>query len=194
MGKKRLVLLSTFLLSGLLLAVMVAALDSPTVDWQVIAGGGAPATGGDVQINDTIGQPVIGIAANGATSLTSGYWNDALIDAACAAAALPDSSASISGTLDVVLDWLPVDGADSYEVWIGTNVPYFTPGSCGAPDPGLSCNTQPGEGYTHNNALGDPAANYFYYVLSVTGCGAVSPPTNAEHTGAFNFGLAAGLP
>ena len=40
----------------------------------VVAGGGAPSTGGAVTMNDTLGQPVTGLAQGGTVSLQAGYW------------------------------------------------------------------------------------------------------------------------
>jgi len=44
------------------------------VDWWVVAGGGAPSTGGTVTVNDTLGQPIIGPSSGGTVSLAAGYW------------------------------------------------------------------------------------------------------------------------
>jgi hypothetical protein len=47
---------------------------SAAVNWWVVAGGGAPSTGGGVTMNDTLGQPVIGPSSGGTVSLAAGYW------------------------------------------------------------------------------------------------------------------------
>ena len=77
------------LLIGLLLVVALLADHSalargsgPAVDWWVIAGGGASATGeGDrVVLHDTLGQPIVGLssAAGGQIALSAGYWTGAV--------------------------------------------------------------------------------------------------------------------
>ena len=37
-------------------------------------GGGGTSSGGDISLNDTIGQPVIGPSSGGDMSLHAGYW------------------------------------------------------------------------------------------------------------------------
>ncbi len=44
------------------------------VNWWVFAGGGAPSTGDTVTLNDTLGQPVIGLAQGDTVALQAGYW------------------------------------------------------------------------------------------------------------------------
>ena len=60
-------------LAALLLAVGVALAQS-TVDWWVIAGGGGPSSGGNVELNATLGQPIVGPASHRDVSLGAGYW------------------------------------------------------------------------------------------------------------------------
>lgn len=50
------------------------AASGPAIGWQVIAGGGAPASGGAITLNATLGQPLIGPSTGGTVSLGSGYW------------------------------------------------------------------------------------------------------------------------
>ena len=63
---------------GFLLLVAVGtalALGTASVDWWVFGGGGGSSTGGgDISINDTIGQPVIGLSSGDGVSLQAGYW------------------------------------------------------------------------------------------------------------------------
>ena len=46
----------------------------PTVDWWVIANAGGRSSGGDVTLNDTLGQPFTGPAQSGTVALSAGYW------------------------------------------------------------------------------------------------------------------------
>jgi hypothetical protein len=55
-------------------ATVLAQGTSSTINWWVIAGGGEPIQSGNVSINDTLGQPVIGPSSGGNVSLTAGYW------------------------------------------------------------------------------------------------------------------------
>ncbi|MBN1994506.1 MAG: hypothetical protein JW953_17545 [Anaerolineae bacterium] len=47
-----------------------------TLDWQVLTGGGAPATGSStITLNGSMGQTAIGPASNGSNvTLSAGYW------------------------------------------------------------------------------------------------------------------------
>jgi len=65
------VLLAVLLVLGSVSAVLAA---SALIPWDVIAGGGAPAAGGTVAINDTLGQPVTGASSGGTVALNAGYW------------------------------------------------------------------------------------------------------------------------
>lgn len=72
--KKRFFTVGLGLLAALLLVSMVLAASGPAVDWQVVAGGGAPAAGGNITLNDTLGQPIIGASSGGNVGLGAGYW------------------------------------------------------------------------------------------------------------------------
>jgi hypothetical protein len=47
---------------------------SYAVDWQVLSGGGAPASAGGVSLNGSLGQTAIGPSASTGYSLGAGYW------------------------------------------------------------------------------------------------------------------------
>jgi hypothetical protein len=55
-------------------SVALAAEGLPTIDWWVFGSGGGPSSGGDVTLNDTIGQPFVGPSSGGDVSLQAGYW------------------------------------------------------------------------------------------------------------------------
>jgi hypothetical protein len=66
------VALSTFLLVGVAWAGSSA---NYAIDWQVLNGGGASASGsGDVTLNGSLGQTAIGTSSAGGYSLGAGYW------------------------------------------------------------------------------------------------------------------------
>jgi hypothetical protein len=44
------------------------------LNWWVFAGAGGPQSGGEVQMNATLGQPVIVGAQGGSIVLSAGYW------------------------------------------------------------------------------------------------------------------------
>jgi hypothetical protein len=44
------------------------------LDWQVLSMGGAPANGGNVSLNGTLGQAIIGASSGGNVNLSSGFW------------------------------------------------------------------------------------------------------------------------
>lgn len=84
-----LALVVVFIIGVLLSAVILlhgadalAQAGGPAIDWWVLAGGGAPATGdGDrVVLNDTLGQPIVGPSSGGGgrVILSAGYWSGAV--------------------------------------------------------------------------------------------------------------------
>jgi hypothetical protein len=71
-----LLLLPLLLLVGLAVAGVVWAdsSDGTTVDWSVLSSGGAPAAGGSVALNGTLGQTAIGPGASTHANLGAGFW------------------------------------------------------------------------------------------------------------------------
>jgi len=63
-----------------LLVVLVAGVAgagqsaSYAVNWQVLSGGGAPASAGTVSLNATLGQTAIGPSTSTSYKLGAGYW------------------------------------------------------------------------------------------------------------------------
>ncbi len=71
----RLLTLCLTALSALALIGLVLAASGPAADWQVMAGGGAPTSSGNITLNDTLGQPIIGDSSGGNVTLGAGYWS-----------------------------------------------------------------------------------------------------------------------
>ena len=72
--------LAAFGLALLLMASVTGlALAAPPFDhaipWQVIAAGGAPASGGAITLNGTLGQTAVAVSASTGVSVGSGYWS-----------------------------------------------------------------------------------------------------------------------
>jgi uncharacterized repeat protein (TIGR01451 family) len=67
-------LCTALLSSATLLGATLARGAVPEIGWWVLGSGGAPSSGGDVTMNDTLGQPVIGPSSGGDVSLHAGYW------------------------------------------------------------------------------------------------------------------------
>lgn len=69
-------------LAGLLLCLLVVggtlAQGTAIIHRWVISGGGAPSSGGNVALNDTLGQPIIGPSSGGNVWLGAGYWGGAV--------------------------------------------------------------------------------------------------------------------
>jgi hypothetical protein len=71
-----------FLAVGLLLgaaqvvraAQASASSGSPGIGWWVLSAGGGPASGGQITLNASLGQPVVGQSSSGSTVLNAGYW------------------------------------------------------------------------------------------------------------------------
>ena len=55
-------------------AVVIAATTGPQITWDVVAGGGGVSSSGNVQVMDTIGQPVVGDSSGGNATLNAGFW------------------------------------------------------------------------------------------------------------------------
>jgi hypothetical protein len=165
----------------LVLLVAVGAVSAngsgPAVDWWVISGGGGPSSGGNVALNDTLGQPVIGPASGGNVTLHAGYWPCNL------PAAVGDVVATKLNSTDVQLTW---SGTGGFDVWRGAS-PYFTPGDPGSVQIGAGV-TSP---FTAAGVLGNPAVNYSFLVLAQNACGASGP---SNRTAEFDFGLTPGSP
>jgi len=67
--------LAAFLAGAVLVSgVVVLALAQPEINWDVIGSGGGSVGAGNVEISDTLGQPVIGPAQGGAVEIGAGYW------------------------------------------------------------------------------------------------------------------------
>ena len=166
------------LLALLLVVGGVSANGGPSVDWWAIAGGGGQSSdGGDVTLNDMLGQPFAGSASGpGAVSMHAGYWP-------CnAPAAITDAAATgLPATNDVQLTW---SGSGVFDVWRGDS-PYFSPGDSGSVLIGDDV-TSP---FTSTAVLGDPAVNYTFLVLAQSACGASGP---SNRTAEFDFALTPG--
>jgi hypothetical protein len=75
MNRRTVISLVGALLAALALAAGVAlAQGTPTINWWIVAGGGAPSSGGNVTLNDSLGIPIIGPSSGGNVSLGAGYW------------------------------------------------------------------------------------------------------------------------
>ena len=97
MNKRRAIILAAALLGGLTLVLSLAEglvtgalaqgtpalsiAEGPAITWWAVAGGGGKAAGaGEVAVNSTLGQPIIGPAAGDSVSLGSGYWYGAVVE------------------------------------------------------------------------------------------------------------------
>ena len=67
------IVLIVLLSAGTVLSVFAKPL-ADAINWSVLASGGRPAVNGSLQINSTIGQPLIGPSTSGDVALKSGYW------------------------------------------------------------------------------------------------------------------------
>jgi len=61
-----------------LVQVIPSASASPhatnSIDWWVVSSGGGQATAGNILIQDTIGQPLVGVATAPGNQISSGFW------------------------------------------------------------------------------------------------------------------------
>ena len=74
MNNRRTVLIAISLLSCVLIAAGVLANNVPGIDWWVFGSGGGGASGGEVTLDATLGQPVTGTSSGGSTSIEVGFW------------------------------------------------------------------------------------------------------------------------
>jgi hypothetical protein len=75
MDKQRAALLTAALACCLLVAGAALAQGTPVIGRWVVAAGGGPASGGQVAMCSTLGQPIIGPAGGDSVSLGAGYWH-----------------------------------------------------------------------------------------------------------------------
>ncbi|MCA9926985.1 MAG: hypothetical protein KC419_00855 [Anaerolineales bacterium] len=141
--------------------------------WHTLDSGGGLSSGGDYSINSTIGQPDAGTLSGGEYSLQGGFWH-----ANCVPPAVVNPTIALSNN-DVELSWLPVNQADSYNIYRDT-VPYFVAAAVYQ-----NSTTSP---WLDPGAVGNPALNYFYLMRSVS-CGESG---NSQRSGEFDFALVPG--
>jgi hypothetical protein len=180
MNRRMLIPLLLALLVTLLGSGRALAASGPAVDWWVIAGGGALSNnGGNVTLNDTLGQPIIGRSDGGSTALKAGYWVGCAAAPAVVAVVIVTRDAA-----DVVLNWDANPNDAQYQVWISTN-PYFDPDHPGGVMPIL----WPASPYRDTGAAAS-LVNHFYVVRGLNPCATASG--NSGRTGEFTFGLTPG--
>jgi hypothetical protein len=80
MNKRLAVALSAVLVGSLFAMSAAVAQGTPTINRWVISGGGAPSSGGNVTLNDTFGQPIIGPSSSGNVWLGAGYWGAGAVE------------------------------------------------------------------------------------------------------------------
>ena len=74
MNFRRTAIIAIALLSCVLIAAGVLANGTSGIDWWVFGSGGGQASGGNVTLDATLGQPVTGTSSGGSISLEAGYW------------------------------------------------------------------------------------------------------------------------
>lgn len=77
MNKQRTAIITIALISCLLIAAGVLANGNPNIDWWVLGGGGGQASGNQIVLDATLGQPVTGTSSGGSNSLDAGFWHGA---------------------------------------------------------------------------------------------------------------------
>ena len=139
-----------------------------------------------------------GCGSDSTTAVPNNVYGWGRIDALAAYNLAWCSPAAAISRLDATtleLSWDAVPGATNdtrYEVWHAVNAPYFAPGATcrNDPDP-MGCKEVNSTTYTRT-ALGDPADNYTFVVLSIPRCGAASTAAAAYRTGEFDYALTPG--
>ncbi len=70
----RLLALGLVIAALLVAASVLASSAGPAVDWWVVSGGGGSASGGNITLDATLGQPIVGASAGNDITLNAGYW------------------------------------------------------------------------------------------------------------------------
>ncbi len=75
------VFLGSMLMTG---AILASALQAPTVDWDVTGGGGGRLESDNLSLDNTLGQPVVGVVSSGNMELCAGFWCRIVVQAEAA--------------------------------------------------------------------------------------------------------------
>jgi hypothetical protein len=74
MSNSNIVLIFIAFLCCMLIAAGALANGTPGIDWWVVGSGGGLTNAGNVTLNATLGQPIIGTSSGGSISLEAGFW------------------------------------------------------------------------------------------------------------------------
>jgi hypothetical protein len=80
MNKQSAFALSAVLIASLFAMSVALAHGTPSITRWVVSGGGAPSSGGNVALNVTLGQPIVGPSSSGNVWLGAGYWGAGAIE------------------------------------------------------------------------------------------------------------------
>jgi hypothetical protein len=81
MNKRRAIVLAAVLLAGLVIATGALAQGTAAIErWALGSAGGESTGAGDVALNSTLGEPIIGPSSGGSVSLGAGYWHGGAVD------------------------------------------------------------------------------------------------------------------
>ena len=79
MKARRILLIAMVLAMLLLVSGTVIAADSPLFSAWVLGAGGGSASGDQVTLQSTIGQPVAETSSNGVVTINAGYWHGSTV-------------------------------------------------------------------------------------------------------------------
>jgi hypothetical protein len=155
----------------LLCAGGVLAEGGPAVDWWVLTGGGAPASGTGVALNDTLGQPIIGPASGETVGLNAGYW--AIASGASLAVTLANFTAEGQAG-QVLVSWETVSEIDN----AGFNL-YRSDSAAGLQTllgytPSQAPGSTQGAAYSYVDAAVEAGQTYWYWLEDVDLAGATT--------------------
>ena len=72
--KRKWMILVALIASLLLAGIAVAAPSGHSVDWWVMGGGGGSGSAGNISLNGTVGQAVVGVDGSGDYVVCAGFW------------------------------------------------------------------------------------------------------------------------
>jgi hypothetical protein len=77
---KRIHIISLLVALTLLATSVAFAAGGPTLRRQVVSGGGRRSTDGDIVLNATLGQPLVGLVSGGDVTLGQGFWHGGAVE------------------------------------------------------------------------------------------------------------------
>jgi hypothetical protein len=149
----------------------VLAQSGPAVEWWLIAGGGEPASGTGVTLNDTLGQPLVGPASGETVGLNAGYW--AIASGAALAVTLANFTAEGQAG-QVLVSWETVSEIDNAGFSLYRSDSAAGPQTLLGYTPSQAPGSTQGAAYSYVDAAVEAGQTYWYWLEDVDLAGATT--------------------